>query len=311
MRAVVTQNYGSGPTLVDIDTPTAGPGEIRVEVHASSLNGFDIALARGFLRGMLEHQFPVVFGRDFAGVVDQVGDGVSAFAPGDEVFGVVPIQPLRVGGFGEYVVVPADGDVARTPDGLDHPTAGALGLAGAAATGTLTAIAAEPGETVLVVGATGGVGAIAVQRLAAAGAVVLATASGDAEAEHVRSLGAHHVIDRDGDLVGQVRAVAGDGVAAALHYAGDPVAIANLVAPGGRLASLIMVSGTDAFAGRDLTFHPVVAVPAPALLATLGADAAAGRLRVPIMREYALTDAPAAFDDFAAGTLGKLSIAVK
>ncbi|WP_344130177.1 alcohol dehydrogenase catalytic domain-containing protein, partial [Luedemannella flava] len=158
MRAVVTTDFGSAPVFTEVDTPTAGPGEIRVAVRASSLNGFDLALTRGWFRGMLEHQFPVVLGRDFAGVVDEVGDGVTTFAPGDEVFGVVPLAPLRIGGLGEYLVVSESDDVVKLPAGLDLTTAGALGLAGAAASGALDAVEAAPGETVLVVGATGGVG---------------------------------------------------------------------------------------------------------------------------------------------------------
>src|SRR5439155_6220401 len=75
MRAVVTENYGSPPVVAELETPTAGPGEVRVKVRASSPNGFDIALAHGYLKGLMEHRFPVVLGRDFAGTVDQVGEG--------------------------------------------------------------------------------------------------------------------------------------------------------------------------------------------------------------------------------------------
>src|SRR5262245_28863264 len=99
MRAVVTEDYGSSPILTELPTPTPGPKEIRIQVVSSSLNGFDMAVAAGYLKGMIEHRFPVVFGRDFAGTVDRIGEGVSAFVPGDDVFGVVITQPLSAGAF--------------------------------------------------------------------------------------------------------------------------------------------------------------------------------------------------------------------
>src|SRR4029453_11293031 len=130
MRAIITADYGSPAELAEIDTPSPGPGEIRVKVRASSLNGFDIAIAAGYLRGLMEQRAPAGLGRDFAGTVDAVGDGVTAFAPGDDVFGVVLTQPLRAGGLAEYLVIPEDHNVAPIPAGLDHATAGVLGLAG-------------------------------------------------------------------------------------------------------------------------------------------------------------------------------------
>jgi NADPH:quinone reductase-like Zn-dependent oxidoreductase len=306
MRAVVTLGYGALPIVTELDTPTVGPGEVRVKVRSSSLNGFDIALVRGFFRGIIEHEFPVVLGRDFAGTVDQVGDGVTAFAPGDEVFGVVLTQPLRAGGFGEYVVVPEHHSIARLPAGLDHATAGVLGLAGTAAITAVDHVGARAGDTVLVAGATGGVGAIAMQLLTATGAVVVATASGGTETEHVRRLGAAHVVDYRADLAAAVREFAPGGVAAVIHCAGDPVALAELVAAGGRFVSLLGIDPAM-FAGRDLQAHSVAAAPARATLESLGGDAAAGRLTVPIQRSYRLDQVPEAFADFTTGTLGKLA----
>lgn len=309
MRAVVTTDYGSAPVVTDVETPTAGPGEVRVRVLSSSVNGFDQALAHGFFRGIMEHRFPVVLGRDFAGTVDQVGAGVTAFAAGDNVFGVVLTQPLHAGGFGEYLVVPEDHSVAAMPAGLDHARAGAIGLAGSAALATLGDVAAQAGETVLVSGATGGVGAFVLQLLVAHGVRVLATANPGPEAVHVRQLGAREVVDRTGDLAAQVRALAPGGVDAALHLAGDPVALADLVADGGRYASLLGV-GPDALGQRAFTTFPVVARPNRTDLELLAAEVVAGRLALPIQRSYPLDQVPAALADFAAGTLGKLAISL-
>jgi NADPH:quinone reductase-like Zn-dependent oxidoreductase len=309
MRAVVTEDYGSGPTLIDIDTPTPAPNEIRVKVHASSLNGFDLAVARGYLNGLMPHRFPVVLGRDFAGTVDRVGDAVTRFAPGDDVFGVVLTQPLHAGGFAEYLVVPEDHSIARIPAGLDHATAGVIGLAGSAAVAVLEAVRPKQGDTMLVSGATGGVGAFLLQLATARGVRVIATADPVGQADQVRALGAAHVVDHTADLAAQVRELAPGGVDIAAHLAGDPAALVDLVSDGGRFASLLVLDAGP-FASRGITTSAVVAGPHPELLQSLAADVASGRLTIPVQRVYPLAAVPHAFDDFAAGTTGKLAVQI-
>lgn len=305
MRAVAISDFGIPPGLTDLPKPEPGPGEVLVHVRASSINGFDGAVAAGMLKGMMEHRFPVVLGKDFAGVVEALGEGASRFAPGDEVFGVVMKPFLGDGGLGEYLAVGEQYGIARVPQGLDLRTAGALGLAGAAALDTISAIAPAARELVLVSGATGGVGAIALQYARAAGADVIATARPGDEEEFVRDLGTAHVVDYTGDLAAQVRAIAPDGVAAVLHLAGDPEKLADLLAEGGRLASTLGF-GPDRLAAAVA----VMASPEAATLDRLAADAASGRVRVPITRTYSLAETPQALADFAAGSLGKLAISV-
>ena len=307
MRAIVTTGFGSPAELMDVELPTPGPGEIRIRVRHSSLNGFDVAMAHGYFAQIMEHRFPATLGRDFAGTVDEVGEGVTAFATGDHVFGVVLTQPLHAGGFAEYLVVPKDHNIAVLPDGLDHATAGALGLAGAAAVACLEAVRPAAGELVLVSGATGGVGAVLSQLAATTGATVIATARPGAEEEFVRAHGAAHVVDYGGELAAQVREIAPDGVAIAVHLAGDPVALANLLRPGGRFTTLLSADPQQS-ADRAIAVHPTYATPAPTVLEGLAADVLAGRLRIPVQRTYALADVPQAFADFAAGTRGKLAV---
>jgi NADPH2:quinone reductase len=310
MRAVVTENYGSAPTLVEIPSPTAGPGEIRVKIGYASLNGFDNALATGYLQGLMEHAFPVVLGRDYVGTVDQVGEGVTAFAVGDHVFGVVLTQPLHAGSFADYLVTPADHNVALVPDGVDDLTAGVLGLAGASAIACLDAVKLGPADTMLVSGATGGVGAATLQLATASGATIIATAANEAAAEHVRALGADYVVDHTQDLTQQVRDLAPGGLSVVLHYAGDPVALADLLADDGRFASLLSV-GPEQLGDRQVTTIAVYATPDRATLDVLAAHVAAGRLRMPVQHVYGLADAPQAFADFNTGKLGKLAVAVE
>jgi NADPH:quinone reductase-like Zn-dependent oxidoreductase len=305
VRAIAVNDYGTPPVLMDVPKPEPGPGEVLVRVSASSVNGFDAAVAAGMLKGMMEHRFPVVLGKDFAGVVEALGEDASMFAPGDEVFGVVMKPYLGDGGFGEYVVVGEQYGIARVPEGLDRQVAGALGLAGAAAHAITEALAPAAGELVLISGATGGVGALTLQYAAAAGAEVIATARPGAEEELVRELGAKHIVDYAGDVVAQVRALAPAGVSAIVHLAGDPGQLAGLLAEGGRILSTV---------GYGPDQHPaaiaVMAGPATATLERLAADAASGRLRVPITRTYPLEEALQALADFAGVHHGKLGVVV-
>ncbi|MHB8577283.1 MAG: NADP-dependent oxidoreductase [Dehalococcoidia bacterium] len=266
MRAIAFDDFGSPPTLHHLSVPAPGAGEVLVRIQASSLNGFDVAVAAGFARDMMVHRFPVVLGKDFAGMVEAVGPGAARFA-------------------------------------------GALGLAGTAALQAVEAVAPTSGETVLVSGATGGVGAFVVQLAATCGARVIATARPGEETAFVRDLGATDTVDFTGDVAAQVRALSPQGVDAVLHLAGDAAVLANLLIPGGRFASTLGVA-PEQLAGRDLTATSVNATPAAELLDRLVVEVAAGRLRVPIRRRYRLDEVPRALADFATPHVGKLSIAI-
>ncbi|MFI8952259.1 alcohol dehydrogenase catalytic domain-containing protein [Streptomyces sp. NPDC053750] len=139
MRALTVNEVPGAPAVADVERPRAEAGEVLVKVAASSVNGFDAATAAGYLQDMMEHRFPLVVGKDFAGTVEAVGEGAEGFAAGDAVFGVVMKPFLGTGSLAEYVTVPAGYGIARVPDGLDLKDAGALGLAGTAAFDSLNA----------------------------------------------------------------------------------------------------------------------------------------------------------------------------
>jgi NADPH:quinone reductase len=310
MRAVVAEDYGATPVVRQVPEPVPAPGEVKVRVQASSLNGFDVLLAAGALKGRYEHRFPVILGKDFAGTVEAVGVGVSEFVAGDEVFGVVAKAVITDGGgFGEYLTTAAQFGIARIPAGLDHATAGLLGLAGAAAIGCIDRIVPAPGQTILVSGATGGVGAHVVHLAISRGARVIATARPGVEADHVRALAAQHVVDYRDGLAAQVKKIAPDGVDAVVHLAGDGLALADLLKDGGHIVSTMHLS-QDQLAGRNITATAVMASPDREVLERLAADAAAGRLRVPVARTYRLDEVPEALAEFRRGTLGKLAVSV-
>lgn len=305
MRAFALPSADTDAAVTEVPDPTPGAGEVLVRVAASSLNGFDASVASGRLQGMMEYRFPVVLGKDFAGVVEALGEGASRFAVGDAVFGVVMKPHLADGGIGELLVVDQDQCIAAVPENVELRDAGALGLAGTAAVDALAAVDLQPGRTVLISGATGGVGALAIQYAAAAGATVLATARPGAETDFVTGLGAQHVIDYTGDVVAQVTAVAPNGVDAILHLAGDGAALAQLLAADGKIASTL---------GYGSDQHPaavfVMANPSADTLTRLAADVAAGRIRVPVTATYSLDQAPQALTDYRSGALGKLAIQI-
>ena len=309
MRAIAIDDFATTPALHDLPVPDPGPGEVLVRVRASSINGFDRSVVSGRVKDMMEYRFPLILGMDFAGIVEAVGPDASRFAVGDRVFGVALKPVLGAGAFAEYVVVSEGLGIARVPDGLDLPVAAALGLAGTAALMAVEAVAPEAGETVLVSGAKGGVGVIATQLAAARGAEVIATARPGADADFVRGLGADHAVDYSTDLAAAVRAIRPEGVHAILHFAGDGLQLAGLLVPGGRIASTMGLR-PEQLAGRGVSVTSIMAMPAPERLERLATEAAAGRLVIPIQRTYRLEQVPQALDDFAAGTRGKLVIAI-
>src|SRR5215211_1765278 len=310
MKAFVLPAFDEQPMVADLPTPEAGPGQVLVRVRAASVNGIDLSIASGRLQGMLEYDFPVILGKGFAGTVEAVGSGVTGFAAGDRVFGVVSEpSPLSSRSFAEYLAVPAGPNLTRIPEGVDVAAAGVLGLAGTAALQAVEAIAPAAGETVLVSGATGGVGTYAVQLVAARGATVIATARPGGDAAFVRDLGATHSIDYTGDVAAQVRAIRPNGVDAVLHFAGDGAQLGALLVPGGRLASTLIMS-PEQLPLSNAQVAPVFASPDAAALDRLAAEVAAGRLQTPIQQTYALEQIGEAFAAFGEGTRGKLAVAI-
>jgi len=310
MKAFVWPAFDEQPTVADLPTPEAGPGQVLVRVRAASVNGIDLSIASGRLQGMLEYDFPVILGKDFAGTVEAVGSGVTGFAAGDRVFGVVSDpSPLSSRSFAEYLAVPAGPNLTRIPEGVDFASAGVLGLAGTAALQAVDAIAPTAGETVLISGAKGGVGAYAVQLGAARGATVIATAKPGEDADLVRDLGASHTVDYTGDVAAQVRAIQPDGVDAVLHFAGDGTQLGELCVPGGRLASTLIMS-LEQLPVPHAEVASVFASSDAATLDRLAAEVAAGRLKTPIQHTYTLDQLGDAIAAFGAGTRGKLAVAI-
>src|SRR4051812_45311895 len=184
-RAVKIEEYGPPEVLqiVEVDEPIPGPGEVRVNVKVAGVQPFDIKTRRGDMAERMPLTFPATLGNEYAGVVDQVGEGVEGLAVGDEVLGSTSSQA-----YADLIVVPADQAVPKPP-GLDLVTAGALVAAAQTASGALLELGVRADDTLLVHAAAGSVGTLAVQLAVEAGATVIGTAS-PANHDYVRSLGA-------------------------------------------------------------------------------------------------------------------------
>ena len=280
-RAVQLDSFG-GPEALDIrevPAPQAGPGQVRVRVTAAGLNPMDwIMTADPDTAARFGLSLPVGFGTDFAGVVDQVGDGVTGFGPGDRVFGGALSRAVA-----DFVVVDVAGGTAaneahHTPDGVDDRIAATLTIAGRTASAALAVVDPGPDDTVLIGGAAGGVGVFAVQLARIAGARVIGTGSA-ASAEFLRDLGAEPVAYGDG-LADRVRAIAPGGVTAAIDLHGTETVhtARELGVPDGRVCTVAaQVDGVSAANGANA---------APGALEEIARLVAAGRLRVPVAASF-------------------------
>jgi len=310
MRAIILESFDSGPALHEVPTPQFAPNELLVRVHASSVNPVDAAIAGGMLKDMVEHEFPVVLGRDYAGVVEQVGSNVTRYAVGDEVYGSMPAANPTVhdGTWAELIFVPEDTFIARKPADVVLAAAGAAPWAGITALAALDALELSEGDTILVIGANGGVGSFAVQLAAHAGATVIAPGLPEDE-EFLRDLGVSEILERDADVAALVheRYPAGvDAVLDLVSYAPEGFDThAAVLKDDGRGATPLSVAGEGP--GR----HNVGAVPTPENLERLARLLEAGVLRVPIQNTYGLDQASEALQALAsAHTQGKHAIQV-
>ncbi|MFD7454683.1 NADP-dependent oxidoreductase [Kitasatospora sp. NPDC059827] len=235
MKAVTVPRSG-GPEVLrvtEVADPEPGPGEVRVRVYAAAVQPVDLAIREGFRPPGLVAEEPFVLGNEFAGVVDRLGPGAGPWRVGDEVLG------FRVLGCQAGLVTVDAGRLVAKPAGMPWEQAGALSASGQTAHVALDLLGVGPGETVLVHGASGGVGTVAVQLVRALGATVVGTAS-ERNHAYLRGLGAIPVAYGEG-LVERVRAVAPQGVDAAFDAAGRGALAASveLVADRDRIGTVV------------------------------------------------------------------------
>ncbi|MDG6108606.1 NADP-dependent oxidoreductase [Dactylosporangium aurantiacum] len=319
MQAVVVRDYGPPEqyAVAELPVPRPGPGQLLVRVAAASINPGDVVIPSGRFRDAAPLTFPHVPGNDFAGTVAEVGPAVRGYVPGDEIFGYAAPRALRpmlgprpsmsTGSLAQYTVVEADTPfVTHRPAGLTAEQAAALATTGLAARAVLATAGIRPGERVLVVGATGGVGTTLLPLLAAARATVVATAT-EHDADLVRDLGATEVVGYD-------ERGYPEGVDAAFNLtlpSDRLTGVARAVRPGGRLLTITYPVPRQDWIGRDDVDLRFVLDMEGALggMREVADLATNGPLRATIGRRYTLGEGAQACVDFERRhTTGKLVV---
>ncbi|TDW17233.1 NADP-dependent oxidoreductase [Kribbella kalugense] len=278
MKAVRFSRFG-GPEvleLVDLPDPHPGPGEVRIAVRAAGINPSDWKKRQG----LMDEELPQTLGHEAAGVVDELGDGVTDVAVGDRVFGFTAEEGAQA----ELAVLAY---YAPIPPSLDFPEAAALPAAIETATRALDQLGVKGGTTVLINGASGSVGAAAVQLAVVRGARVIGTAS-PANHDYLRSLGAEPVAYGEG-LVDRVRALAPEGVDAALDVAGSGV-LPELIELAGLAEHVITIADFVGAREHGVRFSRGDAGRALHALADIGELTESGRFSLPVAQTFPLAD---------------------
>lgn len=283
MRAFIVSDFGEAGSVGERPTPEPQTGELLVRVRAAGVNAMDPVFRAGWFKEYMEHRLPLTPGLDYAGTVVEIGQGVSGFAVGDEVFGAVGKPHAGDGSFAEFATVSA-AQAAKRPASLTPEQAAALPTAAGTALAAVDALGASAGDTVAIVGAGGGVGSFAVELAARRGLRVIAVTRGENEA-YVRTLGAADVADytTTDDEVELLRSKASDGLAGVIdlfHDAAGAAPFAAVVRPGGVVVSPIATGLDQALA--DSPVRGVVVRAATDRAGELAELAASGQLTVPI-----------------------------
>jgi NADPH:quinone reductase len=305
MRAVVVRNYGGPEALeiIDVPVPEPGRGQVRIRVEAAAVNPVDIATREGLMNvarpGVIRERSQVGIGWDVAGVIDATGPDVVGFAAGEPVIGLRDRLDLPLGTYAEQVVLDA-ADVARVAGASPGSGSAALStipLNGLTALQALDALAPRAGQTVLVTGAAGGLGAFSVELAAMRGLRVIA-AAGDDDEKLVRGLGAAEFIPRSADLAAAVRDLVPGGADAVFDAAVLGYPALDAVRARGSFAAFI---GAGPVPVRGIRVVPVNIHADGAALAGLSGLAAAGKLTLRVADTYPLADAARAHERLQAG----------
>jgi NADPH:quinone reductase-like Zn-dependent oxidoreductase len=286
MRAIIADRPGAPAVIHDVEVPIIQPDEVLVRVHAASVNPIDWRRRDGAYG---QTGFPMILGQDYAGIVQVVGDEVRQFAQGDRVFGVAPR-----GAYVEFLAAKVPGPIAKIPAALDYAQAAALPTAGLTALGVVEEAGLRAGQTVLILGATGGVGGFAAQIARAHGARVIATAHSGKE-DLARSFGAQevHAYDR-GNVLAELEHSHPDGVDAIIDLVSDRATLQKLAAVlkrGGHVVSTVGAADREWFQARQQHATNFVVSQSP-LWSTDGLDQLAELVASDLVRVRLGTEAP-------------------
>lgn len=305
MKAIQANEYGGEEQLklVDIPQPKPGRNQALVRVFAASYNPIDSKLLSGNMRQMMPLKFPCTLGDDFSGVVDSVGDGVPQFRAGDEVWG-----DIRGGGsYAEFIAADAD-KIAHKPKTLSHIEAASLALVGQTALQMIDRANVQQGQTVLILGAAGAVGSIAVQEAHRRGATVIAVAK-SSSADRLKSYGANEIIDyQKKPFEKSVQKV--DAVLDAVG--GDVLQRSyGVIKPGGVLVAIVQPPSEQEAKKYHITATMLVTEPSSGTLHKLGDLIDSGQIKPFIGKVYPLSEVADAWREKSAQNIeGKIAFKI-
>jgi NADPH:quinone reductase-like Zn-dependent oxidoreductase len=301
MRAVRFDEYGDIDVLqvVEVDPPVAGRGEVRVKVVAAGINPGEASIRKGLLKDRWPSTFPSGQGSDLAGTVDSVGPGVTTFDVGDEVLGWVDTRSSQA----ELAVVEV-AHLTERPAAVPWDVAGSLFVAGTTAVSTVRAVAPAPGDTVVVSGAAGGVGSIAVQLAVDTGASVIGLAS-DSHHDWLAEHGVTPLAYGD-DVAERIREASGGGVDAFIDTFGSGY-VAMAIGLGVTPDRIDTIADFPAIEEYGVKGDGSATAATADVLAELAGLVAKGGLEVPIAATYPLTEVGEAYRQLEERhTLGKI-----
>lgn len=286
MKAVAVPHFKALPEVMELPLPTIKPGTILVRVAAASMNPFDWKLIDGILDGKMPHNFPMVLGVDGAGTVEAIGEGVTRFKAGDNIYGQFLHAPVGEGSYAEYVVVPEKAAISHAPEKISLVEAAAIPTAGMTALQLLERLGLKHEQILLLVGATGGVGSFLVQLAAMQGIYVIATVSTEADATRMKKLGAKETINyKKISVEAELRNKYPSGVDGLIDLVSSAAgfqAMTKLVACRGAALTTAFVSTPEILKARELTGGNFETQGTPASLDALTDAVNSGALTVPV-----------------------------
>lgn len=294
----------------ELDTPVPGEGEVLIQIKAAGVNPVDAAVSKGMLKDAIPSEFPIIPGWDVAGVIKKRGHAARRFNEGDEVYAYARRPIIQHGTFAEYIVL-SESYLALRPQKISMEEAGGIPLVGLTAYQSLfNAGKITKGQTLLILGASGGVGTLAIQLAKAHGIKVIGVAS-EANHEYMKELGADATIDYKDNHVGEaVNDIEPDGVDMIFHCsrgnALTQVMESEVLKKNGHLIS---ITNSQPEISGDVNFQYVFVEPNSSQLKHIQELVDEGKIKVPVSKTYTLEEVGQALKDIQTlHTRGKLII---
>ena len=315
MKAVVINEFGGKEklNLTDVPTPQPAENEVLVRIKAAGVNPVDWKIREGWLKDLLPHEFPIILGWDLTGVVEKTGDRVERFAKGDHVFAYNRRPIVQQGTYAEYAAVPDD-YITQSPQSLSFEESASIPLAALTAyQAVYDAVELKEGESILIVGASGGVGGFAVQFARLIGAKVTAIASEKNHA-YLQGLGAQHTICyTKGDLQDSFKAICPSGADVVFDLIGGEALkkADHCVKTGGKIVSITDDPRSHVPPEKNIQSHFVFVEPNAKQLDHIREMVDSGKLKTHLSSIYALADVQNAHAEMETGhTRGKIVLKI-